>query len=235
MKYTDMKMKSNIRRYLTLALGLGLVLMLNNCKKKEEATSGTIKDIDGNVYTSVTIGTQIWMVENLKTTKNNDGSSIPNVSDALAWTTLTTPAYCWYNNDASTYKATYGALYNWYTVNLGKLCPTGWHVPTDSEWTILTTYLGGESIAGGKIKEIGTTHWETPNTGATNECGFTALPGGLLTDAGRFFMNGYYSGWWSSTENGNNAWERAVYTQENYVERSSVSKVIGFSVRCLKN
>ena len=108
-----------------------------------------VVDIDGNVYHTVTIGTQVWMVENLKTTKYNDGTAIPLVTDNTAWGALTTPGYCWYNNDSATYKNTYGALYNWYAVNTGKLAPTGWHVPTDSEWTVLTTYLGGQSVAGG--------------------------------------------------------------------------------------
>ena len=108
-----------------------------------------VVDIDGNVYHTVTIGTQVWMVENLKTTRYNDGTAIPLVTDGTAWAALTTPGYCWYNNDSATYKNTYGALYNWYAVNTGKLAPTGWHVPTDSEWTVLTTYLGGESLQAG--------------------------------------------------------------------------------------
>ena len=120
---------------------------------------GNVTDDDGNVYHSVTIGTQVWMVENLKTTKYNDGTSIPLVTDATDWHNLLTPGYCWNNNDEATYKATYGALYNWYTVNTGNLCPTGWHVPGDAEWTTLTTYLGGEDVAGGKLKEVGITHW----------------------------------------------------------------------------
>ena len=114
---------------------------------------------------------------NLKTTKYNDGTSIPNVTNDTSWSNLTTGAYCWYNNDVS-YKNPYGALYNWYAVNTGKLAPKGWHVPSDAEWTTLITYLGGESIAGGKLKEAGTTHWLSPNTEATNSTGFSALPGG---------------------------------------------------------
>jgi uncharacterized protein (TIGR02145 family) len=139
--------------------------------------SDAITDADGNYYNIVTIGTQTWMAENLETTKYNDGNNIPNISDNVAWSNLTTPGYCWYNNDDSTYKNLYGALYNWYTVNRGKLCPIGWHVPTDAEWTTLTTYLGGESVAGGRLKETGTMHWVSPNVGAINETGFTALPG----------------------------------------------------------
>src|SRR5450759_4787246 len=116
----------------------------------------TVKDIDGNVYKTVTIGKQVWMVENLKTTKYNDGITIPLVIDNTAWTDLITPKYSWFNNDIAN-KEVYGALYNWYTVNTNKLCPKGWHIPTDEEWTTLTTYLGGEGVAGGKLKETGTT------------------------------------------------------------------------------
>ena len=142
-------------------------------------SGGTVVDIDGNVYNTVTIGTQVWMVENLKTTKYRNGDAIPNVTGNASWVALSTGAYCWYNNDAATYKATYGALYNWYAVGDSRnIAPSGWHVATDSEWTTLSTFLGGESIAGDKLKEIGTSHWLSPNTGATNSNGFTAFPGG---------------------------------------------------------
>src|SRR5664279_5386678 len=128
----------------------------------------TLQDIDGNVYKNVTIVKQILMAENLKTTKFNDGTSIPLVRENSAWKDMNSPSFCWYNNDATTNKNNYGALYNWYTVNTNKLCPSGWHVPSDAEWTTLRTYLGGDSVAGGKLKETGTTHWKSPNTGATN-------------------------------------------------------------------
>ena len=140
--------------------------------------SNTVTDIDGNVYHTVKIGTQVWMVENLKTTKYNDGTPIPLVTANSSWAILTTPGYCFYNNDANVNKATYGAMYNWYIVNTGKLCPAGWHVPIDAEWTTLTNYLGSENAAGGKLKEFGISHWVTPNDGTTNSSGFTALPAG---------------------------------------------------------
>jgi len=129
-------------------------------------TYGEVSDIDGNYYKTIQIGSQIWMAENLKTTRYNDGSNIPLVTDNTAWSNLTTPGYCWYNNDAATYKNVYGALYNWYAVNTGKLCPSGWHVPSEYEWTLLVNYLGGVYAAGGKLKETGTTHWYSPNAGA---------------------------------------------------------------------
>ena len=197
-------------------------------------TSITVTDIDGNVYNTLTIGTQVWMKENLKTTKYRDGISIPLVTDATAWSNLSTPGYCWYNNDATNYKATYGAIYNWYTVTTGKLCPIGWHVPSDAEWTTLTTYLGGESVAAGKMKETGTTHWTSPNTGTTNESGFTALPGGHYNGAFYFIGNDGY--WWSTTEySATDAWNLHLYHNVNNVFRESSNKKIGFSVRCIKD
>ena len=139
---------------------------------------GIVTDSDGNLYNTVTIGTQCWLTENLKTTRYNDGSQIPKVSDPLAWSNLITPAYCWYNNDSSSYMAAYGAMYNWYTVATGKLCPDGWHVPTDGDWTKLTDYLCGNSMSSAKLKEAGNMHWNNPNGESTNTSGFTALPGG---------------------------------------------------------
>ena len=200
-----------------------------------------LTDIDGNVYNIVTIGTQVWMAGNLKTTKYNDGTAIPNVTDGTAWAALTTPSYCWYDNDATTYKATYGALYNWYTVNPtsngGKnVCPTSWHVPTDAEWATLTTYLGGDAVEGGKLKETGTTHWITPNTGATNETGFTALPGGNRLVSGTYFNFGYYGSWWNSTEGSTpDAYFRFMYYSNSNGYGGVTSKLFGLSVRCLRD
>jgi len=204
---------------------------------------GTYKlgDIDGNQYNVVTIGTQVWMKENLKTTKYNDGTAIPLVTDNTSWATLSTPAYCWYNNNEASFKNTYGALYNGYVadaeINGGKnVCPAGWHVPTDDEWTTLTTYLGGESVAGGKLKEIGTTHWQNPNTGATNESGFTALAGGTRYIVGMFDIVGIYGYWWSSTEtSATNAYYRNMLYNYSYVYRDSYNKRYGYSIRCLRN
>jgi uncharacterized protein (TIGR02145 family) len=201
----------------------------------------SVKDIDGNIYKTVTIGTQVWMAENLKTTKYNDGAAIPLVTDDKEWGLLTTPAYCWYKNDSKSNRNTFGALYNWYTVNTNKLCPKGWHVPTDSEWTTLTTYLGGESVAGGKLKEKGITHWESPNVDATNESGFTAVSSGDRNYAGTFDLSGsnviYFRSngyWWSSTEVYTaNAYYRRLYNSFSEVYRSPSAKQYGYSVRCL--
>jgi uncharacterized protein (TIGR02145 family) len=227
----------------TLAI-MGVLLMLSTSfsmksdSSNSSPTGTTINDADGNIYHTVTIGTQVWMVENLKTTKYNDGTAIPLVTDGEAWGKLTTPGYCWYNNDAATFKATYGALYNWYAVNTGKLCPTGWHVPTDAEWTKLTTFLGGNGIAeGGKLKETGTSHWKSPNTGATNVKGFTALPGGYRGGYGVAFYNvGSYGYWWSSTESRSySAWRREMGYDESDVSSNDGNKEAGCSVRCIRD
>jgi len=200
------------------------------------ANNTSVTDVEGNVYNTVTIGTQTWMAENLKTTKYNDGTDIPLVTDGAAWAALSTPGYCWYNNDKAANKATYGALYNWYTVNTGKLCPTDWHVPTDSEWTVLIDYLGGDDVAGGKLKETGTAHWNFPNIGATNETGFTGLPGGAINCIGIFSYFGEYGSWWSSNEEDNsNALRRDIGNNSSSVGRFGTSKQDGWSIRCLKN
>jgi len=197
--------------------------------------SKTVEDVDGNVYNTVIIGTQTWMAENLQTTKYNDGTAILLVSDGTAWNYIKTSGYCLYNNFAG-YKNSFGTLYNWYTVNTGKLCPIGWHVPDDSEWTDLITFLKGDSVAGGKLKETGTIHWRSPNTGATNESGFAALPGGTRYSHGSFYHTGYYGYWWSATKYKElHAWYRSLSFETCHIERHYKSKTVGFSVRCIKD
>jgi uncharacterized protein (TIGR02145 family) len=195
-------------------------------------------DLDGNSYNIVTIGTQVWMAENLKTTKYNDGTAIPNITDNTAWSTNTTGAYCNYSNTLAN-SDMYGKLYNWYLVastNSKKVCPTGWHVPTDAEWTTLTTYLGGASVAGGKLKETTTTHWSSPNTGATNETGFTALPGGYRDVSGTFGLIGIYGFWWSSTISGTTyGLYRYMINSNGSISGGDNNQHAGSSVRCLKD
>lgn len=216
-------------------------MLSGSCKKKEESSnpvpeSATITDKDGNVYHQVTIGTQVWMVENLKTTKYNDGTAIPLVTEPATWSDLAAPGYCWYNNDPATYKNTYGALYNWFAVNTGKLAPVGWHVPTDAEWTALATFLGGEAVAGGKLKETGTVHWQSTNAGATNEIGFTALPGGDRYIGGTFQDLSELGSWWSSSEySADNAWKRNINYGNAYLNAGKGTKGTGYSVRCIKD
>ena len=230
-----------------LIIIIGLIFFAGFCQKEDDDdASGAITDKDGNVYTSVTIGTQIWMVENLKTTKYNDGTDIPLVTIDEAWTDLAydhTEGYCWYDNNAAN-KADYGALYNWYAVKTGKLCPTGWHVPSHDEWTTLANHLGGENVAGAKLKETGNSHWIAPfNDDATNETGFSARPGGYRDLYGLFHWIGERGIWWTSTETGvayNDVWYWCMYvgtsalTGFDYTGNYSVSSS-GCAVRCIKD
>jgi uncharacterized protein (TIGR02145 family) len=207
---------------------------------------GSVSDIDGNLYKTIQIGSQVWLAENLKTTRYHDGTQIPEVADQSEWQNRKSAAYCWYNNDASSFKAVYGALYNWYAVNTGKLCPSGWHVPTLDEWKILAAYLGGDGVAGGKLKETGTGRWFSPNAGATNSSGFAAVPGGLR-DKSYFWIN-TMSKWWASDRDTttmdfgvDNYFPDPIYNslilRENgsdfYIGSSLVST--GQSVRCIKD
>jgi uncharacterized protein (TIGR02145 family) len=200
-----------------------------------DLTYGAMTDQDGNVYKTITIGTQTWMAENLRTTKYNDGTSITNVTSASEWGDLTTGAYCNYNNTTSNDTiATYGRLYNWSTVNTGKLAPKGWHVPTDAEWTTLTTYLGREP--GSKLKETGITHWFRPNTGATNESGFTSLPGGIRFSYGAFRSFGSYGYWWSTTElQPTRPYCRVMGYADSSIGRWDDNSEMGYSVRCVRD
>lgn len=214
----------------------------------------SLGDIAGNTYKTIKIGTQTWMAENLKTTKYYDGSDIPLITDLVKWFNLTTPGFSWYLNNEAKYKNTYGALYNWYTVNTGKLCPTGWHVPGDAEWTVLISYLGGESEAGGKLKENNTTHWITGIAGnpligipaSTNSSGFTALPGGcrqgVKTDPVSYFTDlGYQGNFWSATEYDDPgqglhaAYNRTCNFGSEACDRMAYTKTQGLSVRCIKD
>ncbi len=197
----------------------------------------TISDVDGNVYKTVYIGTQQWMAENLKVSKYNDGTDIPTY---IIYTTQWQGAWSYYMNDEAN-NAKYGKLYSWYavssTTNRNKnVCPTGWHVPTDVEWKVLTDYLGGESVAGGKMKEVGTTNWTYPNNGATNTSLFSALPGGNRHNNGDYNFIGSYGCWWSSTEASSNL---ASYLHLSASFGSAFSyysnKLGGLSVRCLKD
>jgi uncharacterized protein (TIGR02145 family) len=197
---------------------------------------GSISDKDGNTYKTILLGTKTWMVGNLSTTKYNDGTSIPQVADPTSWSNLSTPACCWQNNDPVR-KVTYGVMYNWYAVNTGKLCPTGWHVPSDEEWTEIIDYLGGENIAGGKLKESGFKHWNAPNTEASNETHFWALPGGdRLSGSDALFENlGKTGCWWTTTVNEDLATNRLIYYNSNHIQKSFYPKKCGLSVRCVWN
>ena len=241
-----MKNKNRSLIYLFVILGV-LLIHTSSCKKDENPTPiPTVTDIDGNVYHTVTIGTQVWMVENLKTTKHRDGSAIPNITDSAAWGNLTTGAYCDYSNTPGN-STTYGRLYNWYVVNDSRnIAPIGWHVPTDGEWNIMeknldntvdttaTSWVGTD--IGSKVKETGTAHWASPNSGATNSSGFTALPGGYRNGNGTFDGIGSNGCFWSATaSNATNAWDRYLGYDYAKVDRGSYAKIDGYSVRCLKD
>jgi uncharacterized protein (TIGR02145 family) len=218
-------------------LTVTLVLLLG-CQ-----SSDLIRDIDGNSYRTVQIGDQIWMTQNLRTTRFNDGTPIANVTGYEEWSALKTPAYCWYNND-STLSDPYGALYNWYVVETDKLCPDGWHIPTDEEWNQLTSSIDILSLTGGALKESGMDHWRSPNEGATNRSGFSALPGGYRSYNGTFNLLRASAYWWSTTESNwygvsedapSRVIFRSVMHDNSEVVRHISEKTNGFSVRCLKN
>ncbi len=216
-----------------------MIMLITSCKKEDNNNNKpqeTLTDIDGNVYHTIIIGTQVWMLENLKTTKYRDGTIIPNVTDNAEWIDLTTGAYSNYDNTPSN-SAIYGKLYNWYAVSSAlNIAPVGWHVPTDKEWITLSNYLGGELIAGGKLKENGTQHWNIPNTTATNESGFTALPGGSRIGIISFEGVGYKGSWWSATEyNDRTAWDWYLVNSYEIVYRENSLKSDGCSVRCIKD
>jgi uncharacterized protein (TIGR02145 family) len=185
---------------------------------------------------TIVIGTQQWMSKNLDVAFYRNGDPIPQVTDPTAWAGLTTGAWCYYNND-STQGNKYGKLYNWYAVNDPRgLAPQGWHIPSDAEWTTLGNTLGGESVAGGKMKEPGTFNWTAPNTGANNISGFAGLPGGSRNYDGTFSSVGFGGGWWSSTEDGTaDAWYRYLLYNDGFVGRNGGYKRFGFSVRCLRD
>jgi uncharacterized protein (TIGR02145 family) len=198
--------------------------------------TGPVTDIDGNVYQTVKIDKMVWMAENLKTTTYNDGTPIPNVTDGPTWDNLSTDAYSWYGNDIVN-KDVYGALYNWHAVDTGKLCPTGFFVPSSDTYAALTDFLGGEAVAGGAMKETGTALWQAPNTGATNKSGFSARPAGCRAGAGSFAYLGQTAVWWASDD------DLLSYPPTAEVQDASYDSTVsqgfdnpwqyGYSVRCL--
>jgi len=200
-------------------------------------------DGDGNNYPVVKIGDQIWMAENLKTTSYKNLTSIPNVMNSIDWANLTTPGYCWYDNDISN-KNIYGGLYNWYAVNTGDLCPTGWHVPSDDEWHQMILYLDGSAtlleeresrIAADNLKETGITHWNYPNAG-TDDAGFKALPGGYRRYTGEFGGTTDNGNWRTSTQyDATGVWYRYMFTDSGDVYRKITNMLAGYSVRCIKD
>ena len=222
------------RAYATNIVGTGYGGTQSFTTKQD--TIGNVTDTDGNIYHTVAIGSQVWMVENLKVTKYRNGNPIPNVIDSSSWINRSTGAYCDYNHNVG-YSLIYGKLYNWYTISdPRKLCPTGWKVPNNADWTTLIINLGGEFIAGGKLKEAGTKHWSSPNTGATNESGFNALPGGFRDTYNEFKYLTYYNYMWSSTQfDPKNSYYMRMRSDSSSVFNFYVNNNFGFSVRCVRD
>jgi uncharacterized protein (TIGR02145 family) len=215
-----------IRAYATNSAGTGYG---DDIRFPTSGTAGpTVTDIDGNVYTTIYIGDKLWMAENLKVTHYNNGDSIPNIKDGSAWHDLTTGAYQDCFNDTSNIK-TYGRLYNWYAVtDTRKIAPVGWHIPTDSEYSALTDYLGG-NIAGGRMKEAGYAHWKPTNYGADNCSGFTGLPAGDIIGETNYPPGNYGCFWSCGTYYYSLSWDNCSFHKDNN------EKTCGFSVRCVKN
>ena len=231
-------MQKVLFRTQTIALGIALISMVTaiiGCDPDENSAPPiTVTDIDGNVYTTATIGSQTWTIENLRTTRYNDGTTIVTGMNNNAWSDDTTGAYAIYD-DNSDNNTTYGKLYNWYAVNTGKLAPAGWHVPTRSDWETLVAHLGGTTVAGGKMKS-NSSLWNSPNTGATEGSLFKGLPGGYKTNSGIYSLVGSACYWWASTE-------RNV-TQGNYLNLvdnlsganiNGATKQFGYSIRLIKD
>ncbi len=242
-----MRIKIWIYPIILTAIGLGVLFMFITSFGEESTINKksaylqekieTVTDIDGNVYRTVTIGKQVWMAENLKVTHYRDGTPIPNVYDNDRWPHAKNGAYCMVDNDSTEYKDTYGLLYNFYAVNNSRgLSPEGWHVPTATEWRKLIEYLGGNDVAGGKMKEISSNLWKIPTPGSSNESGFSGLPAGGRGRLGSAGDVGYYATWWSSTSYDSiYAWHWGLYPDKNNIRFNPGHKASGFSVRCVKD
>jgi uncharacterized protein (TIGR02145 family) len=233
-----MKKKDRIWIYSLNTMGLFLLSLSISFKSFAQESTETVQDIDGNVYPIITIGKQVWMKVDLKTTRYSNGDSIGTTIPAtLDITNEPTPKYQWAYNGEEINMEIYGRLYSWYAATDDRnICPTGWHVPTDADWSTLTTYLVGEYIAGGKLKETGIIHWKSPNAEATNESGFTALPGGYRYGNGTFYDIGGTGNWWSSTEvSTNNAWCYTLYNNLRNVNKHYGKKTNDLSVRCIRD
>jgi uncharacterized protein (TIGR02145 family) len=195
-----------------------------------------VYDVEGNKYKVIKIGTQTWMAENLKATKYQNGDAIGTTDPVRDINGETAPKYQWAYESTQSNAAIYGRLYTWYAITDSRgVCPVGWRVPTDVEWTTLAGYLGGAEVAGGSLKESGLSHWESPNTGATNISGFTALPAGYSFSSGGFSELGSTGYWWTATHDIDDlAWYRSVSYNSTEISRYNITKKYGYSVRCIK-
>jgi uncharacterized protein (TIGR02145 family) len=198
---------------------------------------GSVTDFDGNTYQTGIINGKEWMFQNLKVTHYRNGDLIQMITDNNTWIGLTSGAYCDYNNEANNAN-TYGHMYNWYSVDDSRgLCPSGWHIPSESEYASLISFLGGTNLAGGKMKEVGTTHWNSPNTGATDEVGFKALPAGYRSNNNGLFGNiGNAAYLWTSTpSSAGKSWGILLNNTDSNATPTSYYYRFGFSVRCMKD
>ena len=234
-----MKQKNRFWSCSLLVIGL-MSISIYGCKKADSVPADkalvNVADKDGNVYKTVTIGTQVWMAENLRTTKYENGDPIGTTTSDI--TGESAPKYQWAFEDDISVADVYGRLYTWFAATDARnVCPTGWHVPSDGEWETLKLYLGGDSIAGGKLKETGTSHWQTPNTGATNEVGFAVLPAGYRSFTGAFVSLQISSYIWSSTPNPTPEWSwgQRVGYNDGILLRGGYYKQAGASIRCIRN
>jgi uncharacterized protein (TIGR02145 family) len=235
-----MKAKALIYELLILFM---LTVSFTACKKDEineepsDPNAGTVQDVDGNSYNTVKIGDQWWMAENLNTSKFRNGENIPNVAESGEWSITENAAYCNSNNDPDI-AADYGRLYNWHAVADGrKICPEGWHESNNDNWATLVEFLGGSDVAGGKLKQAGTDFWNSPNTDASNESGFTALPGGVRNaNTGNFAGIGSTGNWWSaSQQNLDNGYVWGLTSMNGAIVNYPLDKNAGLSVRCVKD
>jgi uncharacterized protein (TIGR02145 family) len=235
-------MRNQVFQFLIILL---LIMLTISCEEESPLPSGvdytgqmdTITDIEGNTYKTIGIGSQIWMAENLRTTRLNDGTIIPIELNDSIWATLHSPAKCWYNNDSIRYHLTYGPLYNFYAINTGLLCPTGWHVPESSEWKTLEMFAGGEKVAGGRLKQSDGSHWNSPNPCYMHNYQFVALPGGCRTFYdGKFMDKGNMGYWWTNiSDNYLAAYCQAMSHDNTSLIIYSLDKKMGLSVRCIKD
>ena len=219
-------------KYSLLGMLLLSALVFHGCEKESKLPV----DGDGNVYDTVRIGTQTWLAEDLKTTKYNNGVSIPLVTDNTQWASMSSAAFCWYGNNPA-FKENYGALYNWYAAKVSFLCPAGYHVPSKEEWQTLIDYLGGEEIAGDKLKAAGTQFWSSGNY-STNESRFTAMPGGNRShNEGTFNDIRSRGSWWSTSSWSYDNYAYLLRMDYNYSSAKTAVwfKKAGFSVRCIKD
>ena len=248
---TKLYLVGTIGKYRELIQGLVILILFfsSGCQTiNAPVFGGTVNDVDGNLYHTVTIGNQTWMIENLKTTHYSDGTAIPLITDSAAWRDLKKPGFCWYNNDSASFKSTYGALYNWYAVDTVLLAPKGWHIPTQADWSTLENNVAVYNYTSGSLPKIlaSTTGWlKSLNTGAignqpalNNTSGFDALPGGSREDYNKHSFNSIdtLGGWWSSTvRNDTSSLCLTIRYDLSSVDRYYKHKWNGFSVRCIKN